>query len=109
MRGGLLVEDDGPGAAVEKEEKFSGSFSFLFAADRKFDTSIVVVLLARWKLIAILVASGGSDAQEGGDEWGKKSQEHRENGRGEMSGIRQKVRRRTNRPPDGNLDGNQMK
>ena len=63
MRGGLLVEDDGPGAAVEKEEKFSGSFSFLFAADRKFDTSVVVVLLARWKLIAILVASGGSDAQ----------------------------------------------
>ena len=69
--GGLLVEDDGPGAAREKRE-------------RKVLRSLSL-FLARWKWIAILVASGGSDAQDGRgrreargrDEWGKKSQEHR--------------------------------
>ena len=51
---------------------------------------------ARWKWIAILVASGGSDAHdgEGGgrggrDEWGKKSQEHRSLTAGGAKGTRE--------------------
>ena len=63
--GGLLVEDDGTGAAREKRE-------------RKVLRSLSL-FLARWKWIAILVASGGSDAQDG---------RGRREGEGEMSGAK---------------------
>ena len=64
-RGGLLVEDDGAGAA-EKREKGKVGAVFPFAAIRKFDGPArgAGQRPARWKLIAILVASGGSDAQQ---------------------------------------------
>ena len=60
---GLLVEDDGSGAAKGKEKFTEIFFSSSPPPSQSLTRPTRRRLAARWKLIAILVASGGSDAQ----------------------------------------------